>query len=264
MSTIRKLVGALAAAAVLLSIFAGAANAATGTATWYNDSGYGACGTNIDAATQMLVAAPAALWTAPNPNNDPLCGQSIQVTYNGTTLTLPIEDKCPSCDAGHIDLSEPAFQQLADPAIGVITVDWKIVSGGSGGTGGTTAGPITGYAGLCVDDRYASTTNFNPIQIWGCNGTAAQQWTVTYANNTLQVLGKCMDVNSGSTANGATIDLYQCNGTGAQVWVPQANGSLLNPQSNKCLDDTGWSSTPGTQLQIWDCTGGANQQWNLP
>jgi hypothetical protein len=137
--------------------------------------------------------------------------------------------------------------------------------GGGGGGGGTGAtGQITGYGGLCVDDRGASTANFNPVQVYTCNGTAAQQWTVVGAGSTLHVLGKCMDINGGGTADGTTVDLYDCNNTAAQVFVPQSNGSLYNPQSGKCLDDTGWSTTPGTQLQIWDCTFHANQQWSLP
>jgi beta-glucanase (GH16 family) len=123
---------------------------------------------------------------------------------------------------------------------------------------------ITGYGGLCLDDRSASTANFNPIQIWTCNGTGAQQWTFVEAGSTLHVLGKCLDIKGGGTANGTPVDLYDCNNTGAQVFIPQPNGSLYNPQSNRCLDDTGWSTTPGTQVEIWDCTGNANQQWVLP
>jgi ricin-type beta-trefoil lectin protein len=73
-----------------------------------------------------------------------------------------------------------------------------------------------------------------------------------------------MDIYAGGTANGTTVDLYDCNNTGAQVFIPQANGSLYNPQSGKCLDDTNWAANPGVQLQIWDCTGNANQKWNLP
>jgi hypothetical protein len=137
-------------------------------------------------------------------------------------------------------------------------------SGGGGGGGTGATGQITGYGGLCIDDRSASTANFNPVQVYTCNGTAAQQWTVVQAGSTLHVLGKCMDINGGGTADGTAVDLYDCNSTAAQVFVPQSNGSLYNPQSGKCLDDTGWSTTPGTQLQIWDCTGNANQQWSLP
>jgi Ricin-type beta-trefoil lectin domain len=135
--------------------------------------------------------------------------------------------------------------------------------GGSAGGGGPI-GQITGYGGLCVDDRSSVTTNFNPIQIWGCNNSGAQQWTVVQAGSTLHVLGKCMDINNGGTANGTAVDLYDCNNTGSQVFIPRSDGSLYNPQSGRCLDDTGWSTSAGTQLEIWDCTGGANQKWNLP
>ena len=51
--------------------------------------------------------------------------------------------------------------------------------GGSTGTGGSGAtGPIVGYGGLCLDARSASTANFNPVQVYTCNGTAAQQWSL--------------------------------------------------------------------------------------
>jgi chitinase len=135
-------------------------------------------------------------------------------------------------------------------------------TGGGGGGGATTTGKVTGYQGLCLDDRSASTANFNPVQVYPCNGTSAQQWTVG-SGNTLQVVGKCLDVNAAGTANGTTVDLYQCNGTGAQTWVPQSNGELLNPASGKCLDDTGFGGA-GTQVQIWSCADTANQQWKLP
>ena len=125
----------------------------------------------------------------------------------------------------------------------------------------TTTGPITGYQGLCLDSRSASSANGNQIQVYTCNGTAAQSWTVN--GSTLQVLGKCLDVTSAGTANGTKIDLYTCNGTAAQVWQAQSNGELLNPNSGKCLDDTG-SGAAGTQVQIWSCTDAANQQWTLP
>ncbi|GAA1983162.1 ricin-type beta-trefoil lectin domain protein [Catenulispora subtropica] len=141
---------------------------------------------------------------------------------------------------------------------------FNAITGTSGGGGGGHTGPITGYQGLCLDDRSASTANFNPVQVYTCNGTSAQTWTVDTSGHTLRVLGKCLDVNAGGTADGTTVDLYDCNGTGAQVWMPQSNGTLLNPQSGKCLDDTGWSTTPGTQAQIWSCSGNANQKWTLP
>ncbi|HET7013157.1 MAG TPA: ricin-type beta-trefoil lectin domain protein [Streptosporangiaceae bacterium] len=125
------------------------------------------------------------------------------------------------------------------------------------------SGPVTlAFNGLCLDDRAASTANFNPVQVYTCNGTNAQQWTLT-SSNQLMALGKCLDVAGAGTANGTTVDLYDCNGTGAQVWVHQSNGAYVNPNSGKCLDDTGWGGV-GTQSQIWACSGNSNQSWSLP
>ncbi|WP_328912771.1 MULTISPECIES: ThuA domain-containing protein [unclassified Streptomyces] len=128
---------------------------------------------------------------------------------------------------------------------------------------GNHTGPIVGYGGKCVDIAAASSANGAAVQLYDCNGTSAQSWTVA-SNGSLQALGKCMDVTSAGTANGTKVQLYDCNGTGSQVWQPGANGSLVNPQSGKCLDATGPSSANGTRLQIWSCTGSANQSWTLP
>ncbi|MFJ9609504.1 cysteine/serine endopeptidase inhibitor [Kitasatospora sp. NPDC101176] len=126
---LRILAGAPLAAAALIALTAGTASAAipinkpmSGKATYYNDAGFGACGTQINAATQMLVAVSHTWWTTANPNNDPVCkGISVKVTYQGKTVTVPVRDQCPSCDATHIDLSQPAFARLAPLGKGVIT-----------------------------------------------------------------------------------------------------------------------------------------------
>jgi Ricin-type beta-trefoil lectin domain/Glycosyl hydrolases family 16 len=141
-------------------------------------------------------------------------------------------------------------------------------TGGGGGNpppSGQWTGQITGDGGgLCLDDRAASTAEKNPVQVYTCNGTNAQQWTVVEAGNTIQDLGMCLDIDAGGTTDGTPVDLYTCNGTGAQVWVPQSDGALLNPQSGKCLDDPNWGSS-GTQLQIADCTANDTAQiWTLP
>jgi chitinase len=136
-------------------------------------------------------------------------------------------------------------------------------TGGGGGGGGGTTGQITGLGGKCVDVNAASTANGTQVQLFTCNGTGAQQWTVA-SNSTLQALGKCMDVAAAGTANGTKVQLFDCNGTGAQQWQHTASNQLLNPASGRCLDATGPSSADGTPLQIWDCTGGSNQSWNVP
>lgn len=132
----------------------------------------------------------------------------------------------------------------------------RVYAHDSGGTGGR----ITGYGGKCIDVAAANTANGTAIQLYDCNGTAAQRWTWA-ADGSVRALGKCLDVAGGGTADGTRVQLYDCNGTAAQRWVFSAAGDIVNPQADKCLDATGVSSTNGTPLQIWQCTGGPNQKW---
>ncbi|MET8148000.1 glycosyl hydrolase family 18 protein [Actinoplanes sp. NPDC049668] len=124
-------------------------------------------------------------------------------------------------------------------------------------------GRITGIAGKCVDVAAASSANGTAVQLYDCNNTAAQTWTVA-TDGTLRALGKCLDIAAAGTANGSLVQLYDCNGTGAQQWQAQSNGTLRNPASGRCLDASNNSSANGTRLQIWDCFAGANQRWVLP
>jgi beta-glucanase (GH16 family) len=124
-------------------------------------------------------------------------------------------------------------------------------------------GQITGFGGKCVDVAGAATTDGTAVQLWTCNSTAAQRWTVG-TDGTIRALGKCLDVSGGSTADGARVQLWTCNGTGAQRWTITTSRDIVNQQANKCLDATGVSSADGTRLQTWSCTGGANQKWTAP
>ncbi|MFG2039618.1 ricin-type beta-trefoil lectin domain protein [Dactylosporangium sp. NPDC048998] len=124
-----------------------------------------------------------------------------------------------------------------------------------------TVGQITGYGGKCVDVAAANSANGTQVQLYTCNGTAAQQWTVG-DDGTIRALGKCLDIAAASSANGTKVQIYDCNGTAAQKWAYQGDKTLR--ALGKCLDATGPSSADGTPLQIWDCAASANQQWNLP
>ncbi|MEU5085475.1 lectin [Streptomyces sp. NPDC021356] len=130
-------------------------------------------------------------------------------------------------------------------------------------TAGTATGAaIRGLAGKCVDVAGANPADGTPVQLYGCNGTAAQQWTAG-SDGTLRALGKCLDVTDGGTADGATVQLWDCTGGPNQKWTLSAAHDIVNPQADKCLDVTGNTSADGTRLQIWTCTGGANQKWTV-
>ncbi|WP_405923873.1 ricin-type beta-trefoil lectin domain protein [Streptomyces sp. NBC_00035] len=129
--------------------------------------------------------------------------------------------------------------------------------------GGDQTGAFVGLAGKCLDVAGGSSANGTAVQLYDCNGSTAQSWTVK-ADGSVQSLGKCLDVTSASTADGAQLQLYDCNGTGAQRWsYNSTTGDVVNTAANKCLDVTGNSSANGARAQIWTCTGAANQKWHL-
>ncbi|WP_433368707.1 ricin-type beta-trefoil lectin domain protein [Streptosporangium sp. CA-115845] len=142
------------------------------------------------------------------------------------------------------------------PARTTATFSW---AGTSAGTGGT----ITGLGGKCVDVAGGSSADGAAVQLYTCNGTAAQQWTRP-GDGTLRALGKCLDVVDNGTANGSRLQLWTCFGGPNQQWAYNpTTRDLVNPATNRCVDVTGNTSADGTRLQLWDCGGGANQKWTL-
>lgn len=101
----------------------------TGDMTFYNGNGaYGACGTPVD-DSKITVALNVAQFNPytpnGNPNKNPLCGQQIQVTGpRGNSIVATIVDSCPGCGPNGIDLTPAAFNQLADPAAGKVSIKW--------------------------------------------------------------------------------------------------------------------------------------------
>ena len=145
------------------------------------------------------------------------------------------------------------------PAKTVGTYVWA--GAGSSLPGGSKTGQIVGYGGKCVDVAGGSSANATAVQLFTCNGSTAQQWTVG-TDGTVKALGMCLDVAGANSTNGTKVQIYDCNGTTAQQWTAGSGGTLSS--LGKCLDATGPSSADGTKLQIWTCGTGANQKWTLP
>ncbi|NED89721.1 ricin-type beta-trefoil lectin domain protein [Streptomyces sp. SID11233] len=137
------------------------------------------------------------------------------------------------------------------------------ITPGAGGSGGIGTGPVTSTLNTtkCLDDYQASTTAGAVVDIWDCNNSPAQQWTV--GNNAVTINGLCLDVVGAAIANGSAVGLWNCNGQGNQQWTV-TNGALVNAASGRCLDIPASNMANGTVLAIWDCNNGANQKWNIP
>jgi Ricin-type beta-trefoil lectin domain len=81
----------------------------------------------------------------------------------------------------------------------------------------------------CVDDNAGSATRGTHVQMWDCNGSAAQNWAIA-TDGTIRVNGECMDITGASTANGALVQEWACNGGSNQQWqLPCPGGAGLGP-----------------------------------
>jgi len=143
---------------------------------------------------------------------------------------------------------------------GSVSFTWTVTTSTTGTT--SYSGTIRLVKlGLCLDDRYNSSTPGAVVQVWRCNGQPNQQWQVM-SNGTIQHNGLCLDARRAGTTSGTKVQLWTCTGNSNQLW--DTSGWHIhydNPSaSGEVLDDTGWGRS-GTQQDIWVNTGGANQIW---
>ncbi|MFF4816089.1 ricin-type beta-trefoil lectin domain protein [Kitasatospora sp. NPDC001309] len=118
----------------------------------------------------------------------------------------------------------------------------------------------------CVDLNGGAAANGTAIQLYDCNGSSAQQFSLG-GDGTVRVLNGCMAPANAGTGNGAQMEYRTCDGTAAQKWIPLANEVLYHPASGRCLDLPGGHTDNGTRLQLWDCQMdqlGPNHQWFVP
>lgn len=116
-------------------------------------------------------------------------------------------------------------------------------------------------AGRCLDVPGGTATEGAALQIFDCNGTAAQQWTASPSGE-LRTLGSmCLDDPSGG-AVGTAVAIWTCHGGANQQWAPQADGTVRNVATGLCLDVSGAGTDNGTPVIVYDCHAGDNQRWS--
>ncbi len=94
-----------------------------GLATYYGATGAGACLFDPSPADLMVAAMNAVEY-----DTAAVCGAYVRVTGPSGSVTVRIVDLCPECQAGHLDLSQEAFAQIADPVLGRVAISWQVIS----------------------------------------------------------------------------------------------------------------------------------------
>jgi len=234
----------------------GTGSAGTGTSAW------------AVASTVSLGPVPSS-WTSAagqtaNLAIDATDTPSEPLTYSTSGLPPGVEADGPDfvgwpSTPGTYTVSHGAY----DPYGGADSeqFNWTVTPAADSGPNGPV---LLNLDGKCLDDTGNSSANGNKIQMWACNGGAAQKWT--YAEDgTLWINGKCLDVIGNGTSAGTGVQIWSCTGAGNQQWVPADSTQLINPVSDFCLTDPGNSSANGTKLQISYCgTGARDDEWTIP
>jgi hypothetical protein len=88
--------------------------------------GVGSCGKQGSNSQDLVAIAADVMQNGANPNDNPNCGKTINIYYNGMTHTGTVFDTCPTCDGGSLDLTQELFLKVAPDGDGrVHGVSWS-------------------------------------------------------------------------------------------------------------------------------------------
>ncbi|MGW7439576.1 ricin-type beta-trefoil lectin domain protein [Streptomyces sp. NPDC054849] len=124
-------------------------------------------------------------------------------------------------------------------------------------------GRVTGIGAKCLDVKGGKAANGTQIQLYTCNGSAAQSW-ILGKDGTFRAFGKCLDNARNASTDGNKISLYDCNGSAAQRWSVNAKGQIVHVASGKVLDVTGGATANGTVVQLYTANTNKRQVWVTP
>lgn len=118
-------------------------------------------------------------------------------------------------------------------------------------------GTIRGQNALCLDLNGNLPFDDNHIDVFDCNGTTAQVWTLA-TDGTLRVDGKCALIVGDNT-----VHIVSCDGRTTAQWHA-SNSTLVNAANGRCLTDPSGGRGSGTPVVVSTCGGSASQRWSLP
>jgi hypothetical protein len=120
-----------------------------------------------------------------------------------------------------------------------------------------------GLSGKCLSVTGASTAPGAAADIYTCNGSSSENWTVESGGAIVGGLsGDCLQVAGGSTANYAGVDIEPCNGGADQQWTVTPAGTIVGVQSGLCLSVLGASTANNATADIYTCNGSGSESWS--
>ena len=130
---------------------------------------------------------------------------------------------------------------------------------------GASSGTILGNnSGLCLSVTGSSTSAGATTDIYTCNGSASETWTLQ-TNGTIvgKNSGLCLSASGNSSTLKTTADINTCDGDGYEQWTVGSGGTLVEGASGLCLSVTGSATAAKSTADLYTCNGSASENWTV-
>jgi chitinase len=140
---------------------------------------------------------------------------------------------------------------------------------GSSGGGGTTPPPgattiVGNNSGLCLSVTGAGTSAGTTADIYTCNGSVSENWTVNSSGTiTGNNSGLCLSTSGNSSALKATADINTCDGDSYEKWTVESDGNIVNGASGLCLSVTGAATANYATADLYTCNSSVSEYWTV-
>jgi expansin (peptidoglycan-binding protein) len=94
-----------------------------GEATFYGEKSFGHCGYPVDQQPKFHGAMNHTDY-----DSSCVCGTWVHITGPNGEIEAYIDDECPECKEGDIDLGPIAFSAIANPADGRVPISWNYIA----------------------------------------------------------------------------------------------------------------------------------------
>ncbi|MDF6019357.1 ricin-type beta-trefoil lectin domain protein [Streptomyces sp. JH34] len=137
------------------------------------------------------------------------------------------------------------------------------------GEGGGGRSPYVGLADKCLDLSGGTAAENTPVNLSGCNGSAAQKWSFREQPGqsdpdlgTMTVYDDKWCIEPGSPSAGSGLQLHACDGSANQKIKRNASGQLIHADTGLCIAVRDGATANGTSTVLATCSASsAAQKW---
>ncbi|KAG9222078.1 hypothetical protein CCMSSC00406_0009311 [Pleurotus cornucopiae] len=110
-----------------------------------------------------------------------------------------------------------------------------------------------GQLGKCLDLQGNIRSGGQPIQVYDCNGSSAQNWEIADGPTVVKLAGTNYCLDSGDNVDGNRIEVKTCKeGKASQQWNYTEDKHIEN--QGQCVDTVKGNNQNGNRVQSWKCS----------